>query len=256
MTTPPPPPPSPGFGPPPGLPTAPGLPATPAAPGPGPNGPSRAARLRRNAVWAFVGALLASAGWAAAVISLPDMVTTASSPRSLGSYHLVDDFCTTGKPTRLFTLYTTSDTSPPSHHSDRHPALESMNCSMSLKRIGAGSGDSEYASAYMRVDLHKAVNPAPEFAASKEVYRARNYKVTDVAGIGEEAYFLYKDDPGTSDKTWHSVSAEIDVRDGGMTYYLSWSASYTDGKTKVPSKEELQSALQADALDALHAIRK
>ncbi|MDH6705532.1 hypothetical protein P3T27_002242 [Kitasatospora sp. MAA19] len=241
-----------GFGPPPGLPTAPGMTPVPAGGGARRSG----GNLRRNAVWAFVGALLASAGWATAVLVVPDLVSTDASPRPLGAYRLSDDFCTTGRPSSLLRLYSVSDSSAPTHHSDRHPALDSMNCSMSLKRSGAGTSDSEYASVYLRADLHKAVNPAPEFAAAKEVYRARDYQVTDVPGLGEEAYFLYKDDPGASDKTWHSVSAELDVRDGGMTYYISWSASYTEGKTKVPSKEELRTALQSDGWDAVRAMRK
>ncbi|MFJ9605322.1 hypothetical protein ACIRS1_03080 [Kitasatospora sp. NPDC101176] len=248
---------SPGFGPPTGLlPPAPGglLPGA-AAPGhPTPGRPG--GNLRRNTVWAFVGALLASAGWATAVLVVPGVVSTDSSPRSVSAYQVSDDFCTTGKPSSLLTTYSASDTSPPTHHSDRHPALDSMNCSMSLKRTGASSSDTDYASVYLRADLHKAVNPAPEFAAAKEVYRARDYQVTDVPGIGEEAYFLYKDDAGSSDKTWHSISAEVDVRDGGMTFYISYSASYTEGKGKVPSRDDLRSALQTDARNAVRSMHK
>ncbi|MFJ6775687.1 hypothetical protein ACIQOV_32825 [Kitasatospora sp. NPDC091257] len=233
-----------GFGPPPGLPTAPGLPAAP--------GPGRSGNLRRNAVWAFVGAVIVSVGWAAAVMTVPGLVTSQSSPRDLRGYRLSDDFCTTGKPTKILQTYSVSDTSKPTHHTDRHPALDSMNCSMSLKRTG-GTSDSEYANLYMRVDLHKAVNPAPELEANKELYRARGYQVTDIAGLGEEAYFLYKDDG--SDQ-YHSVYAELDIRDGGMTYYVTYSASYTEGKGKPPSKDELRGALQSDGQDALRAMKK
>ncbi|MFJ9440330.1 hypothetical protein ACIRRH_00490 [Kitasatospora sp. NPDC101235] len=245
-----------GFGPPPGLPTAPGMapaPGLPAAPGAGaaPR-PGRSGNLRRNAVWAFVGAVIVSVGWTAAVMAVPGLVSSESSPRGLRGYHLSDDFCTTGKPTRILQTHSVSDTSAPTHHTDRHPALDSMNCSMSLKRTG-GNNDSEYANVYLRADLHKAVNPAPELEANKELYRARGYQVTDIAGLGEEAYFLYKDDG--SDK-YHSVYAELDIRDGGMTYYINYSASYTEGKGKPPSKEELRSALQSDGQDAVRAMKK
>ncbi|MFF2120456.1 hypothetical protein ACFVXH_24295 [Kitasatospora sp. NPDC058184] len=233
-----------GFGPPPGLPTAPGLPAAPA--------PGRSGNLRRNAVWAFVGAVTVSIGWAAAVTAVPGLVSSDSSPRDLRGYHLSDDFCATGKPTKLLQTYSVSDTSKPTHHTDRHPALDSMNCSMSLKRTG-GTSDSESATLYMRVDLHKAVNPAPELEANKELYRARGYQVTDIAGLGEEAYFLYKDDG--SDQ-YHSVYAELDIRDGGMTYYVTYSAGYTEGKGKPPTKEELRTALQSDGQDTVRAMKK
>ncbi|MFJ9842870.1 hypothetical protein ACIRYZ_20825 [Kitasatospora sp. NPDC101155] len=254
-----------GFGPPPGLPAAPGAAAPGAAPtafsgavptgGPagGGSGNRSGGNLRRNAVWAFVGAVLASAGWATAVTVIPGMVSTDSSPRGLGSYHLSDDLCATGKPARLLEKYsvTTSSTSP-SHHTDRNPALDSMNCSMSLKRIG-GDSDSEYASVYMRADLHKAVNPAPELSANKEVYRSRGYQITDITGIGEEAYFVYKDDG--SDK-YHDIYAEVDIRDGGMTYYITYSANYTQGKATPPSMDDLRNMLQTDADNAVRAMRK
>ncbi|MFG2916314.1 hypothetical protein ACGF0D_25915 [Kitasatospora sp. NPDC048298] len=238
-----------GFGPPPGLPTAPGLaPVSGMPPG---AVPARTGNLRRNAVWAFVGAVIVSAGWAAAVMAIPGLVSSDSSPRGLRGYHLSDDFCTTGKPTKLLQTYSVSDSSAPTHHTDRHPALDSMNCSMSLKRTGGS--DSEYANLYMRADLHKAVNPAPELAANKELYRARGYQVTDIAGIGEEAYFLYKDDGSGQ---YHSVYAELDILDGGMTYYINYTASYTEGKGKPPSREELRSALQSDGQDAVRAMKK
>ncbi|MFD5463658.1 hypothetical protein ACFWIQ_12670 [Kitasatospora sp. NPDC127059] len=215
--------------------------------------PRKGANLRRNAVWAFVGALLASAGWTTAVLAVPDLVSSDSSPRSLGNYHLSDDFCATAKPSRLLETYSvTTDANSPSHHTDRNPALDSMNCSMSLKRTG-GNSDSEFASVYIRADLHKAVNPGPELKANKELYRARGYQVTDISGIGDEAYFLYKDD-GSS--TYHSLYAEMDIRDGGMTFYLTYNASYTQGKSTPPSMTELRNDLQADADNAVRAMRK
>ncbi|MFH9348193.1 hypothetical protein [Kitasatospora sp. NPDC017646] len=230
------------------------------APGPGPASGAPGGRaggnLRRNAVWAFVGALLASAGWTTAVLVVPGMVgnSSDSAPRSLGSYHVSDDFCTVGKPARLLEKYSvnTSSTSP-SHHTDRNPALDSMNCSMSLKRTG-GNSDSEYASVYLRADLHKAVNPAPELSANKETYRSRGYQITTIPGIGDDAYFVYKDD-GSSDK-YRDIYAEVDVRDGGMTFYITYSASYTQGKATPPSMDELRTMLQADADSAVRAMRK
>ncbi|MEV7601708.1 hypothetical protein AB0O91_30535 [Kitasatospora sp. NPDC089797] len=231
-----------GYGPPPGAPAR----TAAAADRPGGN-------LRRNAVWAFAGALLASAGWAAAVLVVPDLVSTDSSPRSLGGYHLSDDFCATAKPSRLLETYTvTTDGNSPSHHTDRNPALDSMNCSMSLKRAGGGTSG-EYASVYIRADLHKAVNPAPELRANRELYRGRGYQVTDVPGIGEEAYFLYKDD---GSPTYHSRYAELDVRDGGMTYYLTYNAGYSQGKDTPPSMDDLRTALRTDADNAVRAMRR
>ncbi|MBO1416160.1 hypothetical protein [Streptomyces sp. FH025] len=200
--------------------------------------------------------MLASAGWATAVLVVPGMVSSDSSPRSLGGYHVSDDFCTTGKPDNLLKTYSTDSTYPPTHHTDRNQALDSMTCSMSLKRPGDTSSSGEFANAYMRADLHRAVNPGPEFTAAKEAYRARGYQISDLSGLGEEAYFSYKDDPGTSDKNWHSISAEVEVHDGGLTYYISWSGSYTEGKNKTMSKDDLRAALQADASETLRSMRK
>ncbi|MFJ9771933.1 hypothetical protein ACIRVF_11885 [Kitasatospora sp. NPDC101157] len=257
---------APGFGPPAGLTASPGPGGPAVVPGAGagaggggrggPAGGASGGNLRRNAVWAFVGALLASAGWTTAVLVIPGMVGSGgdSAPRSLGSYHVSDDFCAVGKPARLLEKYTvnTSSTSP-SHHTDRNPALDSMNCSMSLKRTG-GTSDSEYASVYLRADLHKAVNPAPELSANKETYRSRGYQISAAPGIGEDAYFVYKDD-GSSDK-YRDIYAEVDVRDGGMTFYVTYSASYTQGKATPPSMDELRSMLQADADNAVRAMRR
>ncbi|MBD0690629.1 hypothetical protein [Streptomyces sp. CBMA123] len=239
-----------GFGPPPGLPTSPGAPGTPG----GGTTPRKGGNLRRNAVWAFVGALLASAGWTTAVLVVPDLVSSDSSPRSLGSYHLSDDFCATAKPSRLLATYSvTTDANSPSHNTDRTAALDSMNCSMSLKRTGGGS-DSEYASVYIRADLHKAVNPAPEQDAGKEFYRTRGYQITDIPGLGEAAFFIYKDDSGSG--SYHSLFAEVQIRDGAMTYSISYNASYTQGKSTPPSMTELRNDLQTDADNAVRAMRK
>ncbi|WP_369184058.1 hypothetical protein [Streptomyces sp. Y1] len=219
--------------------------------------PARGGSLRRNAVWAFVGAVLASGGWAAAVTLVPDLVQSDTSARSVSAFKLSDDFCASGKPQELLRLYKIPDSSPPYKHTDRHANLDTMVCSMTLERNSPSTDDAQYAASYMRADLHKAVNPAPEFAASKDAYRQRNYQLTDIPGLGDEAYFAYLDETGTggADKTWHNVHAEVNVRDGGMTYFFSWSGSYSEGKTKVPSKEDLRVAMQTDTWATTRSLR-
>ncbi|MGA5822096.1 hypothetical protein ACPC54_30040 [Kitasatospora sp. NPDC094028] len=243
-----------GFGPP----QPAGTPGVPGAPDSGAGGRTRGGNLRRNAVWAFVGAVLASGGWAAAVTALPNLVQSDTSPRSVSAFKLSDDFCTSGKPQELLRLYKIPDSNPPYRHTDRHANMDTMVCSMTLERSNPSTNDAQYASSYMRADLHKAVNPAPEFAASKDAYRQRNYQLTDIPDLGDEAYFAYLDETGQggSDKTWHNVHAEVNVRDGGMTYFFSWSGSYSEGKTKVPSKEDLRVAMQTDTWATTRSMHK
>ncbi len=130
-----------------------------------------------------------------------------------------------------------------------------MSCILSLQRnSSSGSSSDEYASLYVRVNLHKAVNAAPEFDAERTGMQQQRYRTTDVPGLGEAAYLAFRDEPGTTDRTWHSVSQELQVRDGGMTYYLSWSGSYQDGKSTPPDRETIRQALLADSRDLLKAL--
>ncbi len=213
----------------------------------------RGSGLRRAAGWGFAGAVLASVVWTVVVLTVPGVVTVASSPQNLHGYHTVDDLCRAAKLVRFTRLYPQPDTAP-SGHTDRHPALDSMSCILSLERNAGDSSGTDYASLYVQVKLHKAVNASPEFDAEKDGMRQQRYQITDVPGLGEEAYLAFRDEPSSSDQAWHGVSQELQVRDGGMTYYLSWSASYQDGKSTPPDRETIRQSLLADSRDLLREL--
>ncbi|WP_371481589.1 hypothetical protein [Kitasatospora sp. NBC_00315] len=212
--------------------------------------------LRRAAGWGFTGALLASVVWTAVVLTVPGMVSVPTAPQGLHGYHTVDDLCRAARLVRFTQLYPQPDATP-SHHTDLDPALDSMSCILSLERNTGDSGDSgdtEYASLYAQVKLHKAVNAGLEFDAEKAGMQQQRYEITDVPGLGEEAYIAFRDGVSGSDGAWHSVSQELQIRDGGMTYYLSWSGSYQDGKSTAPDRETIRQSLLADSRDLLKEL--
>ncbi|MET9617531.1 hypothetical protein [Kitasatospora indigofera] len=215
----------------------------------------RRGNLRRNAGWAFVGAALASVVWTAVVLAVPGMITTKGSPLGLRGYQAVDDLCAKAKLVKFSQIYRKPDDTP-NHRTDRAPALDSMSCVLTLQQgsVGGSGDDTEYASLYAQVGLHKAVNVSAEFDAEKAGRRQAGYRITDVPGFGDSAYTAYRDETSGSDKSWHSVTHELLLREGGMTYYLSWSGSYQDGKTSVPEQETIRQALLADSRDLLKAI--
>ncbi|MER5639206.1 hypothetical protein ABT095_19875 [Kitasatospora sp. NPDC002227] len=246
----PPPPPASGYGypgpvssfgppPPPVVPPAPVLP-------PAPRRPSR----RRGLWWGVGGAVVASAVWATAVLTVPAMVAPDTGAPGLHGYHLVADLCATARFNRFSQLYP-SQSGQPYHYSTRHPALDDMYCSEYLKK---SSGDSDYYSLYAEAELHKEVDPAPEFAAQRESLRQRKYQITEVPAIGEEAYVGFLDDPSSSDRTWHYLTQVLYVRDGGLTYYLSWSGSYQEGHSAPPDRDTVRQALMMDTRDVLRAL--
>lgn len=240
---------TPGFGPPPGLPTSPGMPPVEAD-----RRGRRGGGLRRNAVWAFTGALIVSAGWAAAVFTLPGMVQSGGSARPIRGYHVVDDLCSAAKPGKFQSLYTMVDTNP-YHYSARHTDMDVMSCTADMKR-GATSSDWDYALIEMRANLHKSVDSAPEFTATKAAFQQRKAEISAVPGLGDEAYLAYIDERRTTSKsrTWHSARYELQVRDGGMTFSLAWSATYDDDGPKPVDKETVRQSLLSDGRDALKAI--
>ncbi|TWE17294.1 hypothetical protein [Kitasatospora atroaurantiaca] len=241
----------PGYGSFPGRPSGYGPPPPPVSSGPAPvQARPAASSSRRSLLWGVAGALVASVVWATAVITVPGIVTTGGKAPGLGGYRVVDDLCTTARFTRFTQLYP-AQSGTPYHYSTRHAAMDDMYCSKYLKK---SSSDTEYSSLYLEAQLHKAVDPRQEFEAQKSSLQQRKYQISEVPSLGEQAYIGYLDDPSSSDRTWHYLTQVLYVRDGGLTYYLSWSGSYQEGKGTPPDRDTIRQALLMDSRDVLKAI--
>lgn len=212
-------------------------------------GTGRSGRAR-GLLWGVGGVLAASAVWATAVLTVPQLVATGRPAPGAGPYRLVDDICATAPLTTFGQLYP-SEYGKPYHYATRHPALDDMYCSQYLKKTGA---DTDYVSLYIQAQLHKATDPQPEFEAQRAGLLQRKYQITSVPDLGQDAYLGYLDDPSTSDATWHYITHVLYVRDRGLTYYLSWSGSFQDGKTSAPDREQIRQALVIDGRDLMHAL--
>ncbi|MBP0451661.1 hypothetical protein J5Y04_19240 [Kitasatospora sp. RG8] len=258
---------APGFGPPPGLPsspglppTSPGLPPTPSGPAGGPGGSGGAGgtgrkggNLRRNAVWAFVGAILASVVWSGAVAVVPRMVQGHSSAQSIHGYHAIDKICEAGKLTAFRQKYKMVDNYP-LEHTGRSDSMDIMRCYALMKRSVSGSDTPDYATLDIRVELHKAVDSSPEYAATRHYFEQQKFEIADVPNLGQEAYYAYGDEPTSSDKTFHDINYYLVVRDGGMTFSLYWTDNYQLGKDATLERDTVRRAMLDDTRDILKAI--
>ncbi|WP_156178642.1 hypothetical protein [Saccharothrix sp. ST-888] len=208
-------------------------------------------RPRRALWWGLAGTLVASAVWAAAVITVPGLVSGGGTgPLNPGGYRVVDDLCGAARLSRFSQLYP-AQSGTPYHYSTRHSALDDMYCSKYLKKT---DGDSEYSSLFLEAQLHKVTDPRPEFAAQRAGLGQRRYRIAGVPDLGQEAYVGFLDDPSSIDRSWHYLTQVLYVRDGALTYYLSWSGSYQVGKTPPPDQDSIRQALLMDSRHVLKAI--
>ncbi|WP_371496993.1 hypothetical protein OG871_13450 [Kitasatospora sp. NBC_00374] len=222
--------------------------------GPGQAGPAArsSAGGGRGLLWGVGGAVLASVVWTAAVLAVPDLVAPGNGrPASVGSYRVVDNLCETVKPAKFGQLYP-AQSGTPYHYTTRHAALDDMYCSQYRKKL---SNDTDYVSLYLDVQLHRKIDPQTEFEAQRSGLQQRKYEISSVPSLGDDAYVGYLDDTSGADKTWHYLTQVLYVRQGGMTYYASWSGSYQEGKSAtVPNRDEIRQALLIDSRDALKAL--
>jgi hypothetical protein len=176
-------------------------------------------------LWAVVGAAVASALWGGGVLLLGKDSGSDSAKADLRGYTVKNDLCGAADLAPFRTEYPQLD-SDPTAFSAPGQAVDSMSCSESLKKTGA-----TYSDAYLSIemDLHRKADPRPEFADIWLSYkkRANSYVVTTVDGIGDEAY-LITEDTVTPSTTGGGSSGDreviLAVRDGWMTYSMTWSA--------------------------------
>ncbi|WP_333737880.1 hypothetical protein [Streptomyces sp. IBSBF 2806] len=202
----------------------------------------------RAVLWAVVGAVVASAAWAAGVF-----LTASGADADLRGYAAPTNLCTSTDYSSFKAEYTAEDTAP-SHNGIKDDALDEGLCNISLKKSGSSYSD---AYLYTQLDLHKKTDPAPEFTASWKNYgdSHKGYDVESVSGIGDEAYLV--SDDTTTGSTSGSLYATLAVRDGWVTYTMSYSAYYTsyDTDTDPPKLAEVSAWLKTDTRATLRDLR-
>lgn len=148
----------------------------------------------------------------------------------------------------------TAEDSAPSHNGIKDDALDEGLCNISLKKSGSSYSD---AYLYTQLDLHKKTDPGPEFTAAWKNYgdSHKGYDVESVPGIGDEAYLV--SDDTTSGSTSGSLYATLAVRDGWVTYTMSYSAYYTSYATDThpPTLAQVSDWLKTDTRATLRDLR-
>ncbi|MEV7815037.1 hypothetical protein AB0P05_30615 [Streptomyces flaveolus] len=219
-------------------------PVPPVSPASGGGGAARAV------LWAAVGAVVASAAWAAGVF----LVGGRGDSADLRGYSAPSNMCSSADYSSFKDEYTENDSSP-TRTSLKDKALDESYCSLGLKKPG-----SSYADAYltMQLDLHKKTDPAPEFTATWKNYGDSHtgYDVDPVEGIGDEAYLVSQDTTNGSSSSG-SRYATLAVRDGWVTYTMSYSVyltSYDEDKDP-PALTDVTDWLKTDAKATLRQLK-
>ncbi|MEU4929064.1 hypothetical protein AB0G54_21485 [Streptomyces yokosukanensis] len=219
-------------------------PAVPVPPSGGGGGAGRAV------LWAAVGAVVASAAWAGGVFLIGGKGDSAD----LRGYSAPANMCSSADYSSFKTEYPEGDSSP-TKTSLKNTALDESYCSLGLKKTG-----SSYADAYlsMQLDLHKKTDPGPEFTATWKNYGDSHtgYEVSPVGGIGDEAYLVSQDTSSGSSSSG-SRYATLAVRDGWVTYTMSYSVYFTsyDQDKNPPALSEVDAWLKKDAKATLGQLK-
>jgi len=237
-----------GYGPPPAYP--PSGPSTYGPPPGFPPPPGGRGGAGRAVLWAVVGAVAASALWAGGILLLDPF----GDDPDLAGYRAKANLCSAVDHSALATEYAEADDSP-THNSLKHRAIDQSYCSLSLKK----SSSSSYSDAYLSVqmDLHKETDPSAEFTALWSEYHQRyeDYDVEEVSGFGDEAY-LVTEDTTSGTGTSGSRAVILAVRDGWMTYQMSWSVYTSSYETDTPpSVGEVSRWVKSDTRSTLENLR-
>ncbi|WP_413755469.1 hypothetical protein [Streptomyces sp. MMBL 11-3] len=220
----------------------------PGFPPPSPHGGKSSAG--RAVLWAAVGAVLASALWAGGILLLDPL----GDDPELAGYRARANLCSSVDYTALRAEYAEEDDAP-THNALKHEAIDQSYCSISLKKTGSSSYSDAYLSVQM--DLHKKTDPSAEFTALWSEYHQRyeDYEVEKVSGYGDEAY-LVTEDTTTGSSTGGSRAVILAVRDGWMTYQMSWSVYTTSYETSTPPAiGEVSRWVKSDTRSTLENLR-
>lgn len=203
----------------------------------------------RAVLWAVVGAVVASAAWAAGVF----LIGGRGADADLRGYTAPSNLCSSADYSSFKDEYPEDDSSP-THNQLEDAALDESYCSLSLKKSG-----STYSDAYLSIEvgLHKKTDPGPEFTARWKNYgeSRSGYEVDTVTGIGDEAYLVSEDTTSSSDSG--SLDATLAVRDGWVTYTMNYTVylSSYDEDQDPPELDEVTDWLKTDTRATLEELR-
>ncbi|MGW1372811.1 hypothetical protein ACWD6P_00825 [Streptomyces sp. NPDC002446] len=235
----------------------------PGAPGGIPGAPGGPGRGASGWLWAIGGAVAASAIWGSLLFASGGF-SSEPSP-DLAGYRYTSDLCAVTSMTPFENAHfkikentgSASKDANPQHSGAQQNALDSMWCNTSLQQENADSSGYSSTWIYNTAILHKKTDPAPEFADGYRSYEKQDtsvgYKVESVAGLGDEAYLVTRNEQGSSSSG--SSYVILGVRDGWMTYQSTWS-SYTSSSSssKPPTSAEVATMLKTSARDTLKRL--
>lgn len=173
--------------------------------------PAPRRRIPQHWLWAFGGALAASAVWAGAVVAWDPADRTPD----LHGYHLSPNPCSGSALSPLFDATPRRGFSPDPADTLWGSALDRTRCSAE-NLVGDDDGGSPYDyRASLSVELHKKTDPRPEFEDQHRSTLPSVTRVETVRGLGDEAYLLHLG----------SGRLQLDVLHGGAVISLSFAIS-------------------------------
>ncbi|MFF7654634.1 hypothetical protein ACFZCY_33200 [Streptomyces sp. NPDC007983] len=205
-------------------------------------------------LWALGGAVAASAVWAGVVFATGGF---GGEPKAdLAGYGYTGNLCSSTDLKAIedagYEQKDSSGSTNPRHSSTRDPALDSMTCQIDFEPSDASSGD--YSSAWLSTTagLHRKSDPEPEFEAQYRQYEDQKtssytYKVSEVDGLGDEAYVVTQQSTSSSDTGAYVI---LGVREGWTTYQSTWSeyvssSSSADAMSSSEATEMLEKSARA-----------
>ncbi|MFT2014803.1 hypothetical protein ACMA1D_02980 [Streptomyces sp. 796.1] len=226
----------------------------PGAPAPGGKG--------RGPLWAVGGAVVASAVWAGVLFATGGFGDDDPKPE-LGSYAFTGNLCKITEYAPIeqagFVKEASSATREnPQANGTEDEALDSMECNTDFEPSGSSSG---YSSTWLATTahLHRKTDPTAEFGPQYRAYKNQknssySYKVNEVVDLGDEAYLVTQLDKDGKDEGKHVI---LGIRDGWMTYQISWSnyTSSTSGTTP-PDSAKVAEMLKESAKATMARLQK
>lgn len=230
----------------------------------GPSAPASSGGGGKGWLWAVGAAAVTSAVWAVGVFAFGGSGGNggASADADLRGYSVVDDLCAQTD-TSSFTddgfENATTDSSGnkyPKSEVRKHAVIDEMGCTIRFEVPGS-TEKYEYAAIYTSLTVHKSTDPGPEFTATYETWQQSEYgkdaTVDKVSGLGDVAYLI----TGKPESDDPAADVSLAVRDGWVTYHISWSQYVTASSRSatVPSATEVAEMLKETAKRTMANVR-